>query len=58
VTRGQEPRDKRLTLRVPSKLHDRVAAAAAEDMRTMSDWLLIAITSVLDARDRRRKRQR
>jgi predicted HicB family RNase H-like nuclease len=58
VTRGQEPRDQRLTLRVPSKLHDRVAAAAAEDMRTMSDWLLIAITSVLDARDRRRKRQR
>jgi len=24
----------------------------------MSDWLLIAITGVLDARDRRRKRQR
>jgi hypothetical protein len=27
-------------------------------MRTMSDWLLIAITGVLDARDRRRKRSK
>jgi predicted HicB family RNase H-like nuclease len=56
VTKRQaEPRDHPMTLRVPASLHKELKRAAAEDRRTMSDWIVVALEEAIAKYDRKRR---
>jgi predicted HicB family RNase H-like nuclease len=52
VTKGQEPRDHRLTTRIPSSLHEAIKRAAIEDKRSLSDWIVVTLQAVIADRER------
>jgi hypothetical protein len=40
--------------RIPTSLHTAIKRAAAEDKRTVSDWIMVTLQAVLAERDRER----
>jgi predicted HicB family RNase H-like nuclease len=54
VTKGQEPRDYRLTTRIPTSLHKALVRAAKEDKRSVSDWIVVTLEAVIAERDKRK----
>jgi predicted HicB family RNase H-like nuclease len=57
VTKGQEPRDHRLTTRIPTSLHEAIQRAAAEDKRSVSDWIVVTLQAVIAEREHPGKRR-
>lgn len=49
VPRDDEPQFKRVSLRIPTGLHERATAAAARDRRSLNSELLFLIERGLDA---------
>jgi len=58
VTRGQEPRDHKLTTRIPTSLWLALKRVAKEDDRSLSDWIVTTLTEVIASRDRERSGRR
>jgi predicted HicB family RNase H-like nuclease len=54
VTKGQEPRDYRLTTRIPTSLHKALVRAAKEDKRSVSDWIVVTLEAVIAEREKRK----
>ena len=53
VTKGQEPRDYRLTIRIPTSLHQAIKRTAVEDKRSVSDWIVVTLQAVIAEREER-----
>ncbi len=51
----KEPRDRRLTLRIPSSLHERIQEAADADHRSISGWAIAVFEAVLREQQSKRK---
>jgi metal-responsive CopG/Arc/MetJ family transcriptional regulator len=47
VPKGSQKRDVRITLRLPEDLAAQIQAAADEDRRSKSDWIVIQIEKLL-----------
>ena len=58
VTKGQEPRDYRLTIRIPTSLQQAIKRIAVEDKRSVSDWIVVTLQSVIAEREERTARDR
>jgi hypothetical protein len=56
VTKGTEPRDHRLMVRIPTSLWHALKRVAAEDERTVSDWIVTTLTEAITKRDRKSSR--
>lgn len=56
VTKGQEPRDYRLTIRIPTSLHQAIKRTSVEDQRSVSDWIVVTLQAVIAEREERAKR--
>lgn len=57
VTKGQEPRDYRLTIRIPTSLHQAIKRTSVEDQRSVSDWIVVTLQAVIAEREERAKRE-
>jgi hypothetical protein len=57
VTKGLAPRDHRLTTRIPTSLHEALKRVAAEDKRTLSDWIVVTLEAVIAERERPTRRR-
>ncbi len=57
VTKGQEPRDYRLTIRIPTSLHDAIKRTSLEDKRSVSDWIVVTLQAVIAEREERSRRE-
>jgi len=57
VTKGQEPRDYRLTIRIPTSLHQAIKQTAVEDKRSVSDWIVVTLQAVVAEREERTRRE-
>jgi uncharacterized protein (DUF1778 family) len=51
----RDKRDERMTFRIPSALRASVERAAARDRRTVSDWIVLALTDAVAAAKKRSK---
>jgi hypothetical protein len=51
MTKGEEKRTERFSMRLPATIHARLVKAANADHRSMADVALIAIETYLDALD-------
>ena len=58
VTKGQEPRDYRLTIRIPTSLHQAIKRTAVDDKRSVSDWIVVTLQAVIAEREERAVRDR
>lgn len=58
VTKGQEPRDYRLTIRIPTSLHSAIKRTAVEDKRSVSDWIVVTLQAVIADREERVQREK
>jgi predicted HicB family RNase H-like nuclease len=58
VTKGQEPRDYRLTIRIPTSLHAAIKRTALEDKRSVSDWIVVTLQGVIAEREARAQREK
>lgn len=58
VTKGQEPRDYRLTIRIPTSLHTAIKRTAVDDKRSVSDWIVVTLQSVIAEREARAQREK
>jgi hypothetical protein len=58
VTKGQEPRDYRLTIRIPTSLHQAIKRTAVEDKRSVSDWIVVTLQAIIAEREERDARER
>ena len=54
VPKGPQKRDVRITLRLPEELAKQVQAAADDDRRSKSDWIVIQLETILAKRARRK----
>ena len=54
VAKGPQKRDVRITLRLPEDLAAQVQAAADEDRRSKSDWIVIQLENIFAKRVRRK----
>jgi uncharacterized protein (DUF1778 family) len=54
VAKGPQKRDVRITLRLPEELATQVQAAADEDRRSKSDWIVIQLEAIFAKRARRK----
>jgi uncharacterized protein (DUF1778 family) len=54
VAKGPQKRDVRITLRLPEDLAAQVQAAADEDRRSKSDWIVIQLEAIFAKRARRK----
>lgn len=50
VAKGPQKRDVRITLRLPEDLAKQVQAAADDDRRSKSDWIVLQLEAVLAKR--------
>lgn len=57
VTKGQEPRDYRLTIRIPTSLHQAIKRTSVEDKRSVSDWIVVTLQAAIAEREERAKRE-
>ncbi len=55
MTKGQEPRDHRLQLRVPKSLWLAIKRVAVEYERSPSDWIVQTLTEAIAKHDRKRR---
>ena len=44
-----------ISVRVPDELHERIRAAAEDDRRSISNWVIITLEQALDELDRRKQ---
>jgi len=54
VTKRQEPRDHRMMIRIPTSLRQALKRVAAEDDRSISDWIVVTLQAAIAKRDKRR----
>lgn len=54
MTRPKEPRIRRKMVRMPMSLRDRIERAAAEDDRSMNDWIVVTLQAAIARRNKRR----
>ena len=54
VTKHSDPRDHRMMIRIPTKLWEALKRVAAEDERSISDWIVTTLSEAIAKRDRRR----
>jgi hypothetical protein len=57
VTKGQEPRDHRLQLRVPKSLWLAIKRVAVEYERSPSDWIVHTLAEAIAKHDRKRRQR-
>ena len=57
VTKGQEPRDYRLTIRIPTSLHQAIKWTSVEDKRSVSDWIVVTLQAAIAECGERAKRE-
>ncbi len=48
-SRGSEPRIKRLSIRVPESLYSALGKAAAREMRSVSDYIVVELKKSTEA---------
>jgi len=51
----KEPRDRRLTLRIPASLHARIQEAADADHRSISGWAIAVFEAALGEQQGKRR---
>lgn len=57
MTKGQEPRDHRLQLRVPKNLWLAIKRVAVEYERSPSDWIVQTLSEAIAKHDRKRRQR-
>jgi hypothetical protein len=55
VTKRQEPRDHRMMVRIPTSLWQALKRVAAEDERSISDWIVVTLQEAIAKRDHKRR---
>ena len=53
VIMARDKRDERMAFRIPSKLRDAIERAAERDQRTLSDWIVLALTDAVAKKGRK-----
>ena len=56
MAKGNEKRDIRFSMRIPTSLHARLRRAADADRRTMADFVIIVVERHLDELESSKKR--
>jgi hypothetical protein len=54
VTKRLDPRDHRLVVRIPTDFWRTLKRVAAEDERSVSDWIFVTLQEAIARRERRR----
>jgi hypothetical protein len=55
VTKGEEPRDHRLQLRIPKNLWLAIKRVAVDYERSPSDWIVHTLSEAIAKHDRKRR---
>lgn len=55
VTKRTEPRKHRMMIRIPISLWQALKRVAAEDERSLSDWIVVTLQEAVAKRDRKKR---